>query len=79
MPKSKLNPAIRIDEKSLVDAVVMATLLGFSPQYVGRLADRGAIPWHGVCNGVRTYRRYNPEEVMAALRHKETAEKISAA
>ena len=47
----------------------MGALIGFTAQYVNRLAAAGKIPWHGVRNGAKVYRRYDQAEVLDALRH----------
>jgi len=44
-------------------------LFGFTPQYVDRLAAAGKIPWHGVRNGAKVYRRYDPQQVIEKLKH----------
>jgi hypothetical protein len=69
MPKSKANNVIQIGQRNLVDAEAMGGLIGFTPQYVNRLAAAGKIPWHGVRNGAKVYRRYDPDEVLEELKH----------
>ena len=69
MPKSKANNAIQIGQRNLVDAKAMGALIGFTAQYVNRMAAAGKIPWHGVRNGAKVYRRYDPLEVLDALKH----------
>lgn len=56
-------------EPTLVDAKTMGALIGFTGEYINRLAAADKIPWHGIRNGVKVYRRFNPEEVRAALAH----------
>ena len=67
MPKNKV--VIQAGRRNLVDAEAMGQQAGYSSVYINRLADAGVIPWHGFRNGVKIYRRYNPEEVLAALAH----------
>jgi hypothetical protein len=67
MPKSNANNGIQVGH--LVDAESIGALIGFSAQYVNRLAAAGKIPWHGVRNGAKVYRRYNELEVLDALKH----------
>jgi len=69
MPKSNAISEIQIARQNLVDAKAMGELIGFTPQYVNRLAAAGRIPWHGVRNGAKVYRRYDELEVLDALRH----------
>jgi hypothetical protein len=53
MPKSKANNVIQIGQRSLVDAEAMGEMIGFTAQYISRLAAAGKIPWHGVRNGAK--------------------------
>lgn len=69
MPKSKANNVIQIGQGNLVDAKAMGALIGFTAQYVNRMAAAGRIPWHGVRNGAKVYRRYDPQEVLTELKH----------
>jgi len=69
MPKSKANNVIQIGQRSLVDAKEMGALIGFTAQYVNRMAAAGKISWHGVRNGAKVYRRYDPLEVLDELKH----------
>lgn len=69
MPKSKANSVIQIGQRNLVDASAMGALIGFTAQYINRLAAAGKIPWHGVRNGAKVYRRYDQLEVLDALKH----------
>jgi hypothetical protein len=69
MPKSKASNVIQIGQRNLVDASAMGALIGFTAQYVNRLAAAGKIPWHGVRNGAKVYRRYDPLEVLHVLKH----------
>lgn len=69
MPKSKAISEIQIGRRNLLDAKAMGTLIGFTAQYVNRMAAAGNIPWHGVRNGAKVYRRYDPLEVLDALKH----------
>ena len=71
MPKSKAanNVVVQIGQSSLVDAAFMGKQVGFTGKYVSQLARAGKIPWVGVCNGVKVYRRYDVEAVLAALAH----------
>jgi hypothetical protein len=55
--------------EQLVDAKAMGSRLGFTGEYINRMAAAGKIPWHGLRNGAKVYRRFNPAEVMAALAH----------
>jgi hypothetical protein len=57
----------------LVDAKEMGARMGFTGAYISRMAQLGRIPWVGLRNGARVYRRFNPATVRAALAH-ETAE-----
>lgn len=69
MPKSKASNVIQVGQRNLVDAKAMGALIGFTAQYINRLAAAGKIPWHGVRNGAKVYRRYDPLEVLEALKH----------
>jgi hypothetical protein len=69
MPKSKANNVIEAGQRNLVDAKAMGEQIGFTAQYVNRLAAAGKIPWHGVRNGAKVYRRYDPLKVLDALNH----------
>jgi len=69
MPRSKASNVIQVGQRNLVDAKAMGALIGFTAQYVNRLAAAGKIPWHGVRNGAKVYRRYDQLEVMDALKH----------
>lgn len=69
MPKSKANKVIQVGQGNLVDAEALAEKLGFTAQYINRLAAAGKIPWRGVRNGAKVYRRYDPLEVLDALKH----------
>jgi len=68
MSKSKAS-TVQISSVSLVDAKAIGAQLGFTGEYINRLAAAGRIPWHGVRNGVKVYRRFDPEEVKVALAH----------
>ena len=69
MPKSKANNVVQIGQRSLIDAKAMGALIGFTAQYVNRMAAAGKISWHGVRNGAKVYRRYDPLEVLDELKH----------
>ena len=69
MPKSKASDVVQIGQRNLVDAEAIAALIGFTPQYVNRLAAAGRISWHGVRNGAKVYRRYDPLQVLHELKH----------
>lgn len=69
MPKSKASDVVQIGHQNLVDAEAIGALIGFTPQYVNRLAAAGKIPWHGVRNGAKVYRRYDPLQVLHELKH----------
>ena len=69
MPKSKANNTIQIGQKNLIDASAMAAIVGYTAQFVNRAAAQGLIPWHGIRNGKKIYRRFDPEAVLAALAH----------
>lgn len=69
MPKSMTNNVVQIGQRSLIDAKAMGALIGFTAQYVNRMAAAGKIPWHGVRNGAKVYRRYDPLEVLDELKH----------
>jgi hypothetical protein len=69
MPKSKAGIGGDAGDGNLIDANAMAATIGFTPQYVNRLAASGKIPWHGMRNGAKVYRRYDKSKVLAALEH----------
>ena len=69
MPKSKAKNVIQIGQRSLVDSKTMGALIAFTAQYVNRMASAGKISWHGVRNGAKVYRRYDPVEVLDELKH----------
>jgi hypothetical protein len=69
MPKGKADKVIQVGQGNLVDAEAMGEKLGFTAQYINRLAAAGKIPWHGVRNGAKVYRRYDQLEVLEALKH----------
>src|ERR1035437_9936957 len=69
MPKSKANNVVQIGQRNLIDAEAMGALLGFTAQYVNRIAAAGKIPWHGVRNGAKVHRRFDALEVLGALKH----------
>jgi hypothetical protein len=69
MPKNKVNPVVQIGQKNLTDAQTLGRQFGYTAKYMNQLARAGKIPWHGVRNGVKVYRRFDPEEVLAALAH----------
>ena len=69
MPKSKAVNVIQVGQRNLVDASAMGGLIEFTAQYINRLAAAGKIPWHGVRNGAKVYRRYDQQEVLDALKH----------
>jgi hypothetical protein len=59
----------QVGQRNLVDAKAMGVLIGFTAQYVNRMAAASKIPWHSVRNGVKVYRRYDPQEVLDQLKH----------
>lgn len=69
LPKSKAINVVQIGQRNLIDAEAMGALLGFTAQYVNRIAAAGKIPWHGVRNGAKVYRRFDALEVLGALKH----------
>ena len=69
MLKSEASNVVQIGQRNLVDAESMGALIGFTAQYVNRMAAAGKISWHGVRNGAKVYRRYNPQEVLDELKH----------
>jgi hypothetical protein len=71
MPKSKAtnNIVVEIGQTRLVDAEAIGAHIGFTPKWVSEQAREGRIPWHGIRNGTKVYRRFNLEEVLAALAH----------
>ncbi len=69
MPKSKASSVVQVGPRSLVDAGAMGELIGFTSKWVSAMAREGRIPWVGIRNGCKIYRRYDPVEVMAALAH----------
>ena len=69
MPKSKANNVIQIGQSNLIDAKAMGESIGFTAQYINRLAAAGKIPWHRVRNGAKVYRRYDQLKVLDALKH----------
>jgi len=69
MPKSKASNVVQIGQRNFFDAKAMGALIGFTAQYVNRMAAAGKIPWHGVRNGAKVYRRYDPQEVLDELKH----------
>jgi hypothetical protein len=69
MPRSTAFSDIPIGQRKLVDAKSIGMLIGFTAQYVNRLAAAGKIPWHGVRNGAKVYRRFDRREVLDALKH----------
>ena len=69
MPKRKVSNLVQDGKRNLVDARAMGESIGFTAQYLNRLAAAGKIPWHGVRNGAKVYRRYDELEVLDALRH----------
>jgi hypothetical protein len=69
MPKSKASNVIQIGLQNLVDAKTMGSVAGFTEQYINRMAAKGKISWHGVRNGVKVYRRYDPLQVLHELKH----------
>lgn len=73
MPKSKADNVIEVAQGNLVDARSIGALIGFTAQYVNRMAAAGRIPWHGVRNGAKVYRRYDRIEVLEALKHEVAA------
>jgi hypothetical protein len=70
MPKSKASNVVQIGQRNLIDAKAMGALIGFTAQYVNRLAAAGKITWHGMRNGAKVYRRYDPLEVLDELKHR---------
>ena len=40
-----------------------------TPRLDNRMAAAGKISWHGVRNGAKVYRRYDPLEVLDELKH----------
>ena len=70
MPKSKASNVVQIGQRNLIDAEAMGALIGFTAQYVNRLAAAGKITWHGMRNGAKVYRRYDPLEVLDELKHR---------
>lgn len=69
MPKSKASNVVQIGQQNLVDAKAMGAVIGFTEQYVNRMAAAGKISWHGVRNGAKVYRRYDPLQVLHELKH----------
>jgi hypothetical protein len=69
MPRKNACNVIQIGNTNLVDATAMAALIGFSSKWVREMAMAGKIPWHGIRNGAKVYRRFDPDEVKAALAH----------
>lgn len=69
MPKSKADHVLQVGQRNLVDARAMGARVGFTAQYINRLAAAGKVPWHGVRNGAKVYRRYDPPKVLDALKH----------
>ena len=58
VPKSKASSVVQIGQRNLVDAKAMGALIGFTAQYVNRLAAAGKITWHGVDQTQRSGFRY---------------------
>jgi hypothetical protein len=69
MPKSKASNLIPDGQASLVDADAMGAIAGYSGQYINRMAKQGRVPWIGIKNGTKTYRRYSVATVLQALSH----------
>ena len=55
--------------EQLVDAKTIGAQLGFTADYITRMAKAGKIPWLGIRNGARVYRRFNLAAVKAVLTH----------
>jgi len=69
MPKCKAAVIPINARESLVGAVEIAKMFGFTTQYINRMAAAGKIPWHGIRNGSKVYRRFDVEAVKVALGH----------
>jgi hypothetical protein len=69
MARKNACSVIQINSTSLVDAEAIGKLVGFTSKWVNAQAAAGRIPWHGVRNGVKVYRRFDPAEVLDALAH----------
>ena len=67
MAKSKASNVVQIGQRNPIDTMAMGALIGFTAQYVNRLAAAGMITWHG---GAKVYRRYDPLEVLDELQHR---------
>lgn len=55
--------------QNLVDANTIAAMFGRTAHWVNTLAREGRIRWYGQKNGVKVYRRFDPEEVRQDLLH----------
>jgi hypothetical protein len=69
MPKSKANIVSINAHDELVDAKEIGARLGFTADYINRMANAGKVPWVGFKNGARVFRRFNPAAVIEALTH----------
>lgn len=69
MPKSKACGVIEVGQGSLVDARTIGGHIGFTSKWVNSMAEAGKLPWVGVKNGAKVYRRFSIDAVMAALAH----------
>ena len=69
MPKSGADNNLEVGRRNLVNAKTMGASVGFTAQYINRLAAAGKIPWHRVRNGAKVYRRYDQLKVLDALKH----------
>ncbi len=69
MPKSKVGIAVQVGQKRLVDADAVGEFYGFTGKWVSEQAAAGNIPWHGIRNGAKVFRRFDLEEVRTALSH----------
>jgi hypothetical protein len=69
MANSKPSSPVQIGQRLLVDANTMGAQIGFTGQYLNRMADQGKVPWVGIKNGKKIHRRFDPAQVIAALAH----------
>jgi hypothetical protein len=70
MPRSRASDVVQqVGHRRLVDAEAVAEYFGFTGKWVNAMARAEKIPWHGVRNGVKVYRRFDLDEVIVALAH----------
>ena len=69
MRKTNIVPIKPAPPRVLLDSRELAGALGYSQWFVNKLARQGLIPFLAHRNGAAVHRRFDLDEVRAALQH----------